>query len=93
MSSQRFLLRLTAIGVAGALIVGACSDDDSSTDTTDTTVAVTETTGAAEETTTSVGLEGEGLAVGVLAIATAEVFDEPSPIWRTMETIVAELSH
>lgn len=67
MSSQRFLLRLTAIGVAGALIVGACSDDDSSTDTTDTTVAVTETTGAAEETTTTVGLEGEGLAVGVLA--------------------------
>lgn len=35
----------------------------------------------------------DGLAVGVLAIATAEVFDEPSPIWRTMETIVAELSH
>ncbi len=30
-------------------------------------------------------------AVGVLAIATAEVFDENSPIWRTMTAIVAGL--
>ena len=35
----------------------------------------------------------DGLAVGVLAIATAEVFDETSPIWRTMTVIVAELAH
>lgn len=35
----------------------------------------------------------DGVAVGVLAIATAEVFDEDSPIWRTMAAIVAELSH
>ena len=35
----------------------------------------------------------DGLAVGVLAIATAEVFDEDSPIWRTMAAIVAELEH
>lgn len=35
----------------------------------------------------------DGLAIGVLAIATAEVFDEDSPIWRTMAVIVAELSH
>lgn len=34
----------------------------------------------------------DGFAVGVLAIATAEVFDADSPIWRTMGTIVAELS-
>lgn len=34
----------------------------------------------------------DGLAVGVLAIATTEVFDEESPIWRTMSAIVAELS-
>ena len=35
----------------------------------------------------------DGRAEGVLAIATAEVFDEDSPIWRTMAAIVAELSH
>jgi hypothetical protein len=35
----------------------------------------------------------DGVAVGVLAIATAEVFDEASPIWRLMGAIVAELSH
>ena len=35
----------------------------------------------------------DGRAEGVLAIATAEVFDEDSPTWRTMQTIVAELSH
>lgn len=35
----------------------------------------------------------DGLAVGVLAIATADVFDEESPTWRTMSAIVAELSH
>ncbi len=34
----------------------------------------------------------DGLAIGVLAIATAEVFDEDSTTWRTMATIVAELS-
>ncbi len=33
-----------------------------------------------------------GNAIGVLAIATAEPFDECSPIWRTMAAIVAELS-
>lgn len=66
MTSHRFLLRLTSIGVAGALIVGACSNDDSSTDSTDTSAAAT-TTEAAEETTTTAGLDGEGLAVGVLA--------------------------
>lgn len=33
-----------------------------------------------------------GDAIGVLAIATAEPFDESSPIWRTMAAIVAELS-
>ena len=33
----------------------------------------------------------DGRAVGVLAIATEEVFDETSPIWRTMAAIVAEL--
>ena len=31
-------------------------------------------------------------AVGVLAIATEEEFDEDSPIWRTMAAIVAELA-
>ena len=65
MSSHRFLLRLTSIGVAGALVVGACSNDDSSTDSTDTSVAATTT--AAAETTTTAGLDGEGLKVGVLA--------------------------
>ena len=35
----------------------------------------------------------DGRAVGVLAIATVEVFDEDSPIWRTMAAIVAELEH
>lgn len=35
----------------------------------------------------------DGLAVGVLAIATSEVFDEASPIWRTMTAIVAGLAH
>ena len=34
----------------------------------------------------------DGRAEGVLAIATAEVFDENSSIWRTMTAIVAELS-
>lgn len=34
----------------------------------------------------------DGQAEGVLAIATAEVFDEDSPIWRTMAAIVEELS-
>ena len=68
MTSHRLLLRLTAIGVAGALIVGACSDDNSSTDTTATTAAAPDTTGAPEDpTTTGAGLEGDGLAVGVLA--------------------------
>lgn len=33
------------------------------------------------------------VAVGVLAIATTDVFDEESPTWRTMSAIVAELSH
>jgi hypothetical protein len=33
-----------------------------------------------------------GRAIGVLAIATADVFDEDSPIWQTMAQIVAELS-
>ena len=35
----------------------------------------------------------DGVAVGVLAVATAKVFDETSPIWRTMTVIVAELAH
>lgn len=34
----------------------------------------------------------DGLAVGVLAIATADVFDEDSPIWQTMSAIVEGLS-
>lgn len=34
----------------------------------------------------------DGRAEGVLAIATEEVFDEDSPIWRTISAIVAELS-
>jgi len=34
----------------------------------------------------------DGLAVGVLAIATADVFDETSTTWRTMAAIVEELS-
>ena len=34
----------------------------------------------------------DGRAVGVLAIATADVFDEDSSIWRTMAEIVAGLS-
>ena len=34
----------------------------------------------------------DGLAIGVLAIATPEVFDEDSSIWRTMAAIVAELA-
>jgi hypothetical protein len=33
----------------------------------------------------------DGRAVGVLAVATAAVFDEDSPIWRLMAAIVAEL--
>lgn len=35
----------------------------------------------------------DGHAVGVLAIATAEVFDEASSTWRTMAMIVAGLSN
>lgn len=35
----------------------------------------------------------DGVAIGVLAIATAETFEESSPIWRTMAAIVAELAH
>ena len=66
MTSRRFLVRLTSIGVAGALVVGACSNDDSTTDPTNTS-AVATTTAAPEETTTTTGLDGEGLAVGVLA--------------------------
>lgn len=34
---------------------------------------------------------GNGNAIGVLAIATAEPFDESSSIWQTMAAIVAEL--
>lgn len=34
----------------------------------------------------------DGHAIGVLAIATSDVFDEESPIWRTMAAVVAELS-
>ena len=34
----------------------------------------------------------DGRAVGVLAIATADVFDEDSPVWRIMAAIIAELS-
>ena len=34
----------------------------------------------------------DGVAVGVLAVATAEVFDEDSPIWRTMAAIVEGLA-
>lgn len=33
----------------------------------------------------------DGVAIGVLAIATAELFDESSPIWRTMAAIVATI--
>ncbi len=35
----------------------------------------------------------DGLAVGVLAIATEKVFDDDSPIWRMMAAIVAELAN
>lgn len=34
----------------------------------------------------------DGHAMGVLAIATADTFDEDSPIWRRMAAIVTELS-
>lgn len=34
----------------------------------------------------------DGVSVGVLAVATAEVFDDASPIWRTMTAIVEGLS-
>ena len=34
----------------------------------------------------------DGRAVGVLAIATADVFDGDSPVWRIMAAIIAELS-
>lgn len=33
----------------------------------------------------------DGRALGVLAIATAEVFDEDSPIWQTMAAIIAAI--
>ncbi len=35
----------------------------------------------------------DGVAVGVLAVATVEQFDESSPIWQTMAEIVDGLSH
>lgn len=66
MSSPRFLLRLASLGVVGALIVGACSNDDSK-GTTETTGAAATTTEAEATTTTAAGLTGDGLAVGVLA--------------------------
>ena len=69
MSPSGLLLRLSSIGLAGALVVGACSNDGSSSEATgvpSSSVTVVDSTGVAETTTTA-GLDGVGLAIGVLA--------------------------